>query len=305
MRVLAMDNPMTFITKDLVRFWMRDQADHAIFVRSGLTADNIEMANKAWSFSQKFIALDNAAQEEKTMPGGLLEKAEPLVNDFVLFQDELLKKQMMAQLLGTSYPVFRDHLVRESLYFLRLIGERPPQRDKPLDILYETLFWLRQFEEHAQFLFHWTDPYEKDNEEHGKEYEKKFHELLMRARLYVSMMTPQPVPEIPVGNGYGPTPPLSELEEPLPAIKHLVSQTRQLTLDYRKWLINLKPRVEKIEILGIIPSSFVDHQHREASYFLANLERILKGGDDAFEREYEEMPFLLDKQEQKLYHLLK
>jgi hypothetical protein len=44
------------------RFWMRDAADHALFVRKGLTEDQLPAAENALRYHQQFQTLDRLVQ---------------------------------------------------------------------------------------------------------------------------------------------------------------------------------------------------------------------------------------------------
>ncbi len=188
--------PITPISMESLRYWMRDQADHAIFVHNDLTADHVADADKAFDLSIKFQGLEDIALRKKDELDSLVNASRSSVIEFVGFQNELLREQMTGHLLAKGYPTFRDHLVRESQYFLRLI-DAPTDRTSPEDILSESIFWLRQMVEHSLFLTHWADPYETGMVSDGQAFAGKFDELLARARLFASMMSPQPVPEDP------------------------------------------------------------------------------------------------------------
>ena len=295
--------PITPISTESLRYWMRDQADHAIFVHNDLTADHVAEADKAFNLSIRFQGLEDIALRKKDELDSLVNVSRSSVIEFVGFQNELLREQMTGHLLAKGYPTFRDHLVRESQYFLRWI-DAPTDRTSPEDILSESIFWLRQMVEHALFLTHWADPYEKSMVSDGQAFAGQFDELLARARLFASMMTPQPVPEIPAPSGtrLGPPPPLAS-EKNIPAVMHMVAQTLDLTRIYRSFLLELKPPEENFQNMGIITSLFMDHQTRETDYFIANLESILMKEESTFEMAYLRMPFKRDRQEEALYHL--
>ena len=57
--------PITPMLVEGLRFWMRDQSDHAIFVRNDLTAEYAEKAEKARDFSLKFQELEDAAIKKR------------------------------------------------------------------------------------------------------------------------------------------------------------------------------------------------------------------------------------------------
>lgn len=297
--------PITPMSMESLRYWMRDQSDHALFAATDLSSDNVTRGKQAHEFSSRFQELEKAALDGEDKLESLVKRARPLVIDFVRFQNELLRDQLTGKLIYKGYPTFRDHLVRESQYFLRWIGGGPTDRTDTENILFETIFWLRQMVEHSLFVVHWADPYEVGLVNSSQAYADKFNILLGKARLFASMMSPQPVLEIPAppGTDLGGMPPLAALKEPVPAIRQTVKQTLDLTREYRDYLIKYKPPEESYEELGIITSLFMDHQTRETQLFIADLENIHNGKEDAFDAEYVKMPFTKDRQEEMIYHL--
>jgi hypothetical protein len=296
--------PITSMSIEGMRYWMRDQADHAIFVRDDLSANYVKSADEALRFSGEFQSIEEAAINKSATLDNMIRKAQPLVMRFANCQNGLLRDQLAGDLLAKGYPTFRDHLVRESQYYLRWTSGNPPDRTDPEDILFETPFWLRQMVEHSLFLMHWADPYEYALVKAGQDYAKRFDELLSRARLFVSMMSSQPVPEIPSppGTELGSIPPLAAEPEPPHVLTQLVTQSISLTTEYRDYLLRMKPAVEDYRVMGIITSLFMDHQMREADFSIANLNNIATGDSNAFSAEYAAMPFKKDKQEEALYH---
>ena len=51
------------MTLESIRFWMRDQSNHAVFVRSDLMAEHVPKADKALDYSLKFQELEDAAMK--------------------------------------------------------------------------------------------------------------------------------------------------------------------------------------------------------------------------------------------------
>ena len=221
------------------RYWMRDMADHALFVRKNLTVDQLKDAEKALYYHQQF----------------------------------------------------RDHLVKENEYYLKLISEETPSAMDNRRILYELVFWLRQTFEHTMFIMHWADPYEFTTIKKAQDFAQQFSYLLNKARSFVSMMSTEPVPEIPSppGTQLGPQPALAL--QPIPALMYLVTQSLDLIEEYKNHLLSIRPMVQQVQSLGVLSTRFVDHQTREAEYFIAVLKYILTGDTNTFNNAYAEMPF--------------
>ena len=268
----------------LQRFWMRDVADHALFVYKDLTMEQAADAQKAMQFHEQFQQLDRLAQDNRFDTNAI----RPLIHDFVRFQNELLFMQLTRHMVANDYPAFRDHLVKESQYYLALIDDT---KEGPLDnkkALYEIVFWLRQTVEHSLFIMHWSDPYEFMAVKQSEDFANSLMNLLNKARLFVSMTSAQAVPEIPS--------PTAEQDPPLgsaaiPALTSLIKQCLTLIQGYRDHLIAIRPMIQNVETLGVLTTRFVDHQRREAQYFMAVLNYILSQDKDAFEKEYAAMPF--------------
>lgn len=270
------------------RFWMRDIADHALFVRKNLTVEQSPEAEEAMRYHEKFDALDKAAQTGNFD----LEKIRPQVISFVNFSNDLLFSQLTKSMVANDYPSFRDHLVKENDYYLRLISAPSNAIDNG-KILYELTFWLRQTSEHSLFIMHWADPYEFNVTKQSEDFAQQFLNMLNKARLFISMTSPEPVPEIPspAGTALGPVPALAA--QPFPALTLLVSQSLQLTEGYRDHLLSIRKMIQNVETLGVLTTRFVDHQTREAEYFIAVLKYILSNSNETgiFDAEYAGMPF--------------
>ena len=200
-----------------------------------------------------------------------------------------------------GYPSFHNHLVRESQYYLAIISQQDLNFIYNQNILYELIFWLRQSAEHASFLMAWADPYERNIKNTAEMYSLKYYDLLNKAILYVSLKSKEPVPEIPSppGTQLGYIPPVAA--QPLAVIDELAAQAMSLTIDYRRFLTELKPLIQEIKVLGLITTLFIDHQTREEDYFLAALKYYFSGDANAFIAEYANMPFAKDHQEMALY----
>jgi hypothetical protein len=269
------------------RFWMRDIADHALFLRKDLTVYQAEAADRALKFHEQFQALDRQAQQGGFDIAGI----RPLVVEFIGFSNELLLLQLTQKMVANDYPSFRDHLIKESDYYLRLIGGGSPQVVDNRKMLYEIIFWLRQTSEHSLFIMHWLDPYEFSAVKQSEDFARSFLDLLDKARLFVSMTTSEPVPEIPspAGTELSPTPPIAA--QPVAALLELAKQSLEMAQGYRTHLIAIRPMIQQVATLGVLTTRFVDHQMREAGYFIAILNYMLSGDESAFEREYSQMPF--------------
>ncbi len=266
------------------RFWMRDIADHAIFLRKDLTVEQAADAEKALRFHQHFEALDHQAQNT----GIEFEQVLPMVKDFIRFQNEMLLSQLTRYMVANDYPAFRDHLVKESEYYLIMAGQNDAGLTDNRTLLYEMIFWLRQTVEHALFIMHWADPYEMTAVKQSEDFANALLGLLNKARLYVSMISTEAVPEIPYGIQLEP-PPLSGAA--VPAVMSLAQQALALVQGYKDHLLAIRPMIKQVETLGVLTTRFVDHQTREAQYFMAVLNYLMTSDIRVFETEYASMPF--------------
>ena len=275
--------------------------DHSVFVRTDLPADYLPMARTALGFTRKFQTLESLAVNDAEGPDQIIKKVQPLAISFVKFQDDIILKQMTGHMYIKGYPSFHNHLVRESQYYLAIINQQDLNFIYNQNILYELIFWLRQSAEHASFLMAWADPYERNLKSTAEMYSLKYYDLLNKATLYVSLKSKEPVPEIPSppGTRLGYIPPVAA--QPLPVIDELAAQAMSLTIDYRRFLTELKPLIQEIKVLGLITTLFIDHQTREEDYFLAALKYYFSGDANAFIAEYGNMPFAKDHQEMALY----
>ncbi|WP_027632167.1 DUF2935 domain-containing protein [Clostridium hydrogeniformans] len=206
------------------------------------------------------------------------------------FSNELLLSQLTEHLVANDYPAFRDHLVKENQYYLKLISEETPEEMGNREILYELVFWLRQTFEHSMFIMHWADPYEFGPIKKAQDFAQQFSYLLNKARLLVSMMSLEPVPEIPSSVEI-----LKSLtpaaEKPIPSLMYLVRQSLTLIKEYKSHLLSVRSMIHDFESLGVLSTRFVDHQTREAGYFIGVLNYILTKDTSYFEIEYSDMPF--------------
>ncbi len=266
------------------RFWMRDVADHALFLRKDLTVEQSADADKALRFHQEFQELDRMAQSNSVDSG----KIQPMVKDFIRFQNEMLLSQLTRYMVANDYPAFRDHLVKESEYYLIMTGADDFGQMDNKKMLYEMIFWLRQTTEHSLFIMHWADPYEFTAVKQSEDFANSFMGLLNKARLFVSMVSAEAVPELPYGVQLE-SPPASGVA--IPAIMNLAKQSLALVQGYKDHLLAIRPMIQQVETLGVLTTRFVDHQTREAQYFTAVLNYIMTSDIRAFENEYATMPF--------------
>lgn len=237
-------------------------------------------------YHQEFQTFDRLAQKGELN----FQKVRPLVIDFMSFSNELLLSQLTEHMVANDYPAFRDHLVKENQYYLKLISEETPEEMGNREILYELVFWLRQTFEHSMFIMHWADPYEFGPIKKAQDFAQQFSYLLNKARLLVSMMSLETVPEIPSSVEI-----LKSLtpaaEKPIPSLMYLVRQSLTLIKEYKSHLLSARSMIHDFESLGVLSTRFVDHQTREAGYFIGVLNYILTKDTSYFEIEYSDMPF--------------
>jgi hypothetical protein len=171
---------------DAARFWTRILKEHALFIRLGLPADQVELRAEAQAFFDLFEELEARVNEVQSIDPGLLQDLIEAVNGIIAFKRRLLGLQVECKIAPCLYPLLVDHITREAVNFLNLLKDGAPE--DPLDaILAIEVFWLRQMKEHIEFVRGLLDPSERLLIVETDAFSATFSRLLEEARDLASM----------------------------------------------------------------------------------------------------------------------
>ncbi len=171
---------------DAARFWTRILKEHALFIRLGLPADQVELRAEAQAFFDLFEELQARVNEAQSIGLCLLGDLIEAVNGIIAFKRRLLGLQVECKIAPCLYPLLVDHITREAVNFLNLLKDGAPE--DPLDaILAIEVFWLRQMKEHVEFVRGLLDPSERLLIVETDAFSATFSRLLDEARDLASM----------------------------------------------------------------------------------------------------------------------
>lgn len=238
------------------RFWSRILQEHALFIKLGLPADQIELREEAQAFIDRFMELRRALNRVSRLEGRLLDDLINAVKAIIEFKAKLLRKLIQCRAEpGSNYPLLLDHIRREAERFLELLQMPVPQ--DPLTMLLEQeVFWLRIMKEHIEFIIHLLDPSERELINQAEESRGVFSRLLETARDFESMAKTRP----------------RSFNTALRFTQDVINNTTALR-DFKAAAFEL---AKLCEILGIVSTPLLlDHVRREADKFLDELNILL------------------------------
>ncbi|VBB05266.1 Hypothetical protein LUCI_0473 [Lucifera butyrica] len=258
----AVPHPVPPLNLEEVKFWLMIMQEHAVFIKAGLPADDMERMNEAQSFFQGFGALRARAdkvQSEKKF-GELVADAQSLVRDFYHFKRRLLRRMLACKLGGNNFPLFLDHLAREAEYFLRLLDKMRHDRSPfvVVSTARENAFWVRLMDDHTRFIRQKFDPSERNLIKTIEGFSEDFDGLQLEGQDWVSML----------GSGSGGNP---------PSYGRYLQDVRFAVLRLRDFKRAITEMIAECKLLGILPEMMAEHVRCEAEHFLMILSMIDKG----------------------------
>lgn len=238
------------------RFWSRIMAEHALFIKLGLPADQPKLREEAQEFFDVFSALNRRLFQVNRLEGDLLKDLIEAVKGIIDFKARLLRLIIQCtKEPGSNYPLLLDHIRREAMRFLDFLESRIPE--KVLDLLLQQeVFWLRIMKEHIEFVIHLLDPSERELIEQATQLRKTFSRLLETARDLMSMNFVNP----------------KTFNAAIRFTQDVIRNTMQLR-DFKATAFEL---ATMCQMLGIVSTPLLlDHVRREADKFLSELGILL------------------------------
>lgn len=238
------------------RFWSRIMAEHALFIKLGLPADQQKLREEAQFFTELFSDLNKRLNKVSRLEGDLLRGLIDAVKAIIEFKARLLRLIIQCRKEpGSNYPLLLDHIRREAMRFLDLLETKIP--GKVLDLLLQQeVFWLRIMKEHIEFVIHLLDPTERELIQQAVQFKKTFSRLLETARDLMSMNKVNP----------------KNFSTAIRFTQDVIRNTTQLR-DFKAAAFEL---ATMCQLLGIISTPLLlDHIRREADKFLSELGVLL------------------------------
>jgi hypothetical protein len=100
------------------------------------------------------------------------------------FKKKLLQDVLACRVFTTNYPLLLDHILREALFYLRLL--RKLQNREEIDMVreaaYQETFWNRIMAEHSKFIRGLLDPTEKKLFDTANDFGERFDKLTAEAK---------------------------------------------------------------------------------------------------------------------------
>lgn len=238
------------------RFWSRIMQEHALFIKLGLPADQVQLQREAQAFIDLFSELRRRLNRVNQLEGALLNDLIEAVEAIIEFKARLLRLLIQCMAApGSNYPLLLDHIRREAERFLEFL--RTPAPEDSLDLLLEQeVFWLRIMKEHIEFVIHLLDPSERELIKQAEEFKKTFSRLLITAQELKSMNDAQP----------------TRFNTVVRFTQDVITNTTQLR-DFKAAAYELATLCELLSIVST--PLLLDHIRREADKFLSELEILL------------------------------
>lgn len=100
------------------------------------------------------------------------------------FKKKILQDVLACRVFTTNYPLLLDHILREALFYLRLL--RKLQNREEIDMVreaaYQETFWNRIMAEHSKFIRGLLDPTEKKLFDTANDFGERFDKLTAEAK---------------------------------------------------------------------------------------------------------------------------
>jgi len=230
--------------------------EHALFIKLGLPADQIEFREEAQALIDLFAELRRRLNRVSRLEGQLLEDLIKAVKAIIEFKAKLLRNLLQCSAEpGSNYPLLLDHIRREAERFLNIL-QRPVPQDPMSMLLEQEVFWLRIMKEHIEFVIHLLDPSERELINQAEEFRRNFSRLLETARDLESMAETRP----------------RTFNTVVRFTQDVINNTRALR-DFKGTAFEL---ANMCQLLGIVSTPLLlDHVRREADKFLNELEVLL------------------------------
>lgn len=250
--------PFPELNMHQICFWLRIMKEHSLFIKLGLPCDQKELQEEAQQFYNIFQDLEKRSKQVQCD------------QDFVCYVDMVIvavknifafKRHLLLLLVecrirgGANYPLLIDHISREALYFLKLLGKiRDGEMKYPVDaIISENVFWLRIMADHLKFIRGLLDPSEREAFNQTQSLSDKFDQLNLHARDLESILW-----HSRVNNDF---------------IRFEKTVTTSM-VQLRDFKATAEKLIENCSVLSLIPPLLADHVRREAEHFLEILEQI-------------------------------
>jgi len=238
------------------RFWSRIMAEHALFIKLGLPADQAKLAEEAQFFNDLFSNLNRRLSKVNRLEGDLLKDLKEAVRGIIEFKAELLRQIIQCRKEpGSNYPLLLDHIRREAVRFLDLLETKIPGNVLDL-LLQQEAFWLRIMKEHIEFVIHLLDPSERELIRQATQFQKTFSRLLETARDLMSMNRTNP----------------KNFNTVIRFTQDVIRNTMQLR-DFKAIAFELATLCQLLSIVST--PLLLDHIRREADKFLSELDVLL------------------------------
>lgn len=252
--------PLEPLSLEEVKFWLRIMQEHALFIKSGLPCDQVDLIDEAQAFYQEFDSLRVRAErlqnDKKFME--LVNDTQVTVKEFYVFKRDLVHRMLECKLGGYNFPLFLDHVAREAEYFLRLL-DKIKNGKVPLTggtKAQENVFWLRIMADHTKFICHLLDPSERNLIQTANSFSEEFDDLFLQGRDFSSML--QGYPEVA-------------------SFRRFLQDVRAAVMRLRDFKRAAQDMIEECKLVGLIPALLADHVRREAEHFLLILTMMEKG----------------------------
>ncbi|KYZ75700.1 hypothetical protein AXX12_10840 [Anaerosporomusa subterranea] len=239
-------------------FWLRIMKEHSLFIKLGLPCDQEELIQESERFYKLFEDLERSSRAVNCDANfrRFIDDVKIAVTHIFTFKRHLLHCYVECKIVGTTnYPLLLDHISREAMYFLKILGKvHDGEMQYPVDsIVSENVFWLRIMADHVKFVRGLLDPSERELIGQADAFSDEFDQLQLHARDLDSMLW-----------HFRPNNDLARFEDTV----------EKATTRLRDFKAAANELLERCAALALFPPLLADHVRREADHFLEILELI-------------------------------
>lgn len=250
--------PIEPFTVEELKFWLEIIAEHVLFIKSGIPCGESEILRELENFYKELTSFRARAERKLTDKklAELVADAYCTVIELNKFQRHLLQLLLHCKLSGGNFPLFIDHIIRETEYVIALFNKMKAGKFLSATKVQEEAFWVRIMSDHTKFIRQKLDPSERNLITTIEEFSKEFDDLFLQGNDFVSMLTG--VPSVPSFTRY-------------------TQDVRMATIRLRNFKKAAYVMITECKLLGIIPAIVADHVRREADHFLLLIAMMDKG----------------------------
>ncbi|MBR0599969.1 DUF2935 domain-containing protein [Sinanaerobacter chloroacetimidivorans] len=238
------------------RFWLQIMGDHAFFIYNALSPGELSRIEKANYFFEGFQALLEEARKplSEIETQNLTRDALKHTLDFRAYQLELLRDELVGEIVLGISPTFMNHMLNESEEYIRIMNSLLNNEIPVATPLHLHKLWLPDASGHAEIIESGLDGVERSLKETSADFEEKFNGLAYKTDQFI---------------GYTRT---GVFE--FPALNRLNEEADSTMLSFMEFIQRVALLKISKRALGTLMPLIADHMFREECYYLTQLSKV-------------------------------